>query len=277
MINFAGLLLLLESVVSKSFKRIDNASVALSPVDANNITYVFNLKSEHPFKILMISFLSMASLYLNTVFGNLTFSLNFLGLISISLYSRKVFTVIILSLNGPGKFLQPESMAVDSLNNIYVAEYSGKNIQKFDSNGNFIKMWGKLGSEKGQFVHLHDVSIDSKDNVYVTDGRENSRVEVFDSNGKFTQMWGSEGKNIGQFIEDHGIVTDSDANVYVVDTRNVRVQKFDSNGNFITMWGSLGCKDDQFLIPHDIAIDSEGKIYVTDSGKSHFRANYDCN
>ena len=118
-------------------------------------------------------------------------------------------------------------------------------------------MWGKLGSEKGQFVHLHGITIDSKDNVYVTDGRENSRVEVFESNGKFTQMWGSDGKNKGQFIEDHGIVTDSDANVYVVDTRNVRVQKFDS--------------------PHDIAIDSEGKIYVTDSVKSHFRANYDCN
>ncbi len=46
-----------------------------------------------------MSSLSMASLYLNTVFGNLTFNLNFLGLISISLYSRKVFTVIILSLN----------------------------------------------------------------------------------------------------------------------------------------------------------------------------------
>ena len=43
------------------------------------------------------------------------------------------------------------------------------------------------------------------------------------------------------------------------------------------MWGSLGCKDDQFLIPHDIAMDSEGYIYVTDSGKSHFRADYDCN
>jgi hypothetical protein len=43
------------------------------------------------------------------------------------------------------------------------------------------------------------------------------------------------------------------------------------------MWGSLGCKDDQFLIPHDIAIDSEENIYVTDSGKSHFRANYNCN
>ena len=43
------------------------------------------------------------------------------------------------------------------------------------------------------------------------------------------------------------------------------------------MWGLLGCKDDQFLIRNDIAMDSEGYIYVTDSGKSHFRANYDCN
>ena len=36
---------------------------------------------------------------------------------------------------GPGKFLQPESMGVDSMDNIYLAEYSGKNIQKFDNNG----------------------------------------------------------------------------------------------------------------------------------------------
>ena len=34
---------------------------------------------------------------------------------------------------GPSEFLQPESMDVDSLDNIYVAEYSRKNIQKFDS------------------------------------------------------------------------------------------------------------------------------------------------
>ena len=87
----------------------------------------------------------------------------------------------------------------------------------------------------------------------------------------------SEGKDEGPFIENHGIVVDSEGNVYVVDTRNVRVQKFDSDGNFITMWGELGYNNNQFLIPHDIAMDSEGSIYVTDSGKSHFRADYDCN
>jgi DNA-binding beta-propeller fold protein YncE len=112
--------------------------------------------------------------------------------------------------------------------------------------------------------------------VYVSDGRQNSRVSVFDDNGKFIKHWGSEGKDVGQFIENHGIVVDSEGNVYVVDTRNVRIQKFHSGGNFITIWRSLGCKDDQFLIPHDIAMDSKGYIYVTDSRKSHFRSNYDC-
>ena len=125
---------------------------------------------------------------------------------------------------------------------------------------------GKKGEKKGQFVHQHDITVDSQDNVYVTDGRENSRVSVFDSDGKFMKHWGSEGKDEGQFIENHGIVVDSEGNVYVVDTRIVRIQKFDSEGNFLTMWGSLGCKDDQFLIPRDIAMDSKGYIYVTDSG-----------
>ena len=88
-----------------------------------------------------------------------------------------------------------------------------------------LDMWGKEGSKKGQFVHLHDITVDSNDNVYVTDGRENSRVAVFDTNGKFLKHWGSEGKGEGQFIENHGIVVDLEGNVYVVDTRNVRVQK----------------------------------------------------
>src|SRR5215207_972611 len=99
MITLEGKSLLLESI-NKSFTRIDNASVALKPVKANNITYVFSLKSEQPFNILIISSLSIASLCLNTVFGYLTFSLNFFGFISISLNSRKVFAVIILSLKA---------------------------------------------------------------------------------------------------------------------------------------------------------------------------------
>jgi DNA-binding beta-propeller fold protein YncE len=44
------------------------------------------------------------------------------------------------------------------------------NIQKFASDGKFItKWWGYEGTGDGQFWLAHDISIDSSDNVYVTD------------------------------------------------------------------------------------------------------------
>ena len=126
------------------------------------------------------------------------------------------------------------------------------------------------------FVHLHDVTVDSNNSVYVTDGRNNSYIAKFDDKGNFEKKWGGFGYGNGHFVENHGIVTDKEGNVYVVDTRNVRIQKFNSEGEFISKWGSLGCQDDQFLIPHDIAIDSSGNIYVSDSGNVHFRAQKTC-
>ena len=44
-----------------------------------------------------------------------------------------------------------------------------KSIQKFDSDGNFITKWGSGGTDDGQFWLLHDIAIDSSDNVYVVD------------------------------------------------------------------------------------------------------------
>jgi streptogramin lyase len=174
-----------------------------------------------------------------------------------------------------GQFIKPWGVAVDSNDNVYTSDQDNPEIQKFSNDGKFLMKWNSY-SPGMQFVHLHDIIVDSKDSVYVTDGRNNSRVAKFDDQGNFITKWGSFGSGNSRFIEDHGIATDKSGNVYVVDTRNVRIQKFDSQGNFITKWGLLGCRDDQFLIPHDIAIDSSGNIYVTDSGNVHFLAGKTC-
>jgi len=48
--------------------------------------------------------------------------------------------------------------------------------------------WGSRGSGPGQFQLPHNVAVDARGRVYVTD-RDNRRVEVFDANGKFLNQW----------------------------------------------------------------------------------------
>jgi sugar lactone lactonase YvrE len=42
-------------------------------------------------------------------------------------------------------------------------------IQKFDSNGNFITMWGSLGCNDNQFLIPHDITLDPNGNIYISD------------------------------------------------------------------------------------------------------------
>ena len=133
---------------------------------------------------------------------------------------------------GDGEFNAPLSLAIDSSDNVYVADFGNARVQKLDSNGKFIRKWGKLGIEDHQFGALSGIAVDSSGNVYVTN-KTNQRVQKFSSDGKFITKWGSEkgwptrgGDGEGEFNEPSGIAVDRDGNVYVADTKNNRIQIF---------------------------------------------------
>lgn len=42
-------------------------------------------------------------------------------------------------------------------------------IQKFSSDGTFIRKWGSTGCGTDEFLIPHDITIDSLDNVYISD------------------------------------------------------------------------------------------------------------
>ena len=147
---------------------------------------------------------------------------------------------------------------------VYVAEQSNDRIQKFTSEGKFIKKWGKGGSGDGDFNLPRGIAIDSQGNVYVADSN-NCCIQKFTSEGKFITKWGKRGSGDGEFDCPTGIAIDSQGNVYVTDSYNHRIQKFTSEGKFITKWGDLGSSSGMFRSPQGIAIDSEGNIYVADT------------
>jgi DNA-binding beta-propeller fold protein YncE len=142
---------------------------------------------------------------------------------------------------------------------------------KFYSNGSIVESIGSKGTCPGQFYGPHGISIDSHNNIYITD-MHNSRVRVFDSKGTFLSEWGSFGDGAGQFSDSApGIAVDMSDHVFVVDKINGRVQLFDTKGNYLAAWGSPGKSIEQLNKPKDIAVDNHGGIYITDTRNSRMQ------
>jgi DNA-binding beta-propeller fold protein YncE len=93
----------------------------------------------------------------------------------------------------------PEGLSVDFAGDVYVADFFGYRIQKFDSNGKFITKWGSGQPDSGdgkfgldRWGGPSDVAVDNRGHVYVVEAG-NNRIQKFDSNGKFITKWGNEG------------------------------------------------------------------------------------
>lgn len=80
--------------------------------------------------------------------------------------------------NGHGQFYYPHGVAVDTSDNVYVADTRNHRIQKFTSDGTFIMSWGSQGSGEGQFDEPFDVTVDASGNIYVAD-LLNHRIQKF--------------------------------------------------------------------------------------------------
>ena len=85
-------------------------------------------------------------------------------------------------------------------------------IVKFDSDGNFIKSWGRLGSGPGEFRTPHGLALDSQGRLFVAD-RGNNRIQIFDQDGNFLEEW-------TQFSRLSGIYIDADDMLYGADSES---------------------------------------------------------
>jgi DNA-binding beta-propeller fold protein YncE len=83
----------------------------------------------------------------------------------------------------------PTDVAIGPEGDVFVSDGYGNNrIVHFTKDGKFVKEWGSLGVQPGQFSIPHSIAADSKGRLYVAD-RNNARVQVFDPSGKFLAEW----------------------------------------------------------------------------------------
>src|SRR5262249_16306428 len=143
------------------------------------------------------------------------------------------------------------SVRVDSHDNVWVADKGSDMVVRFDPAGRVTRVFGRkeeasdegahplphpnppLPPENGLFRQVTDVTWDSQDNVYISDGYINSRIAKYDRDGNWVGSWGSPGSGPGQLNTPHSIAADHHDRIYVADRGNRRIQVFDTAGKLL--------------------------------------------
>ncbi|TMP99839.1 MAG: ABC transporter permease subunit, partial [Verrucomicrobia bacterium] len=127
---------------------------------------------------------------------------------------------------GLGEFNKPRSVAVDSQDNLYVVDMTGR-VQKFSSEGTFLSFWQMPQTDKGK---PKGMCRDEKGDIVVLEPHY-SRVNHFTPGGKLVAQWGAPGTNSGELAFPRSVVMNSRGDVFVSEYGlTERVQQFTARG-----------------------------------------------
>ncbi len=170
----------------------------------------------------------------------------------------------------PSTFNEPWGVAVGPDGSVYVTDTWNHRVQKFTSDGQFVKTWGTFGqgTQTDTFYGPRGIAVDAQGRVYVVD-TGNKRIVVFDANGTYVTQFGSQGLQPGQFDEPVGITVDSNGVVYVADTWNQRIQTFQPSADGSTFtplkqWDVAAWYGQSLDNKPFIAVDNKGHVFITD-------------
>lgn len=119
-----------------------------------------------------------------------------------------------------------------------------------------LNTWGTKGKGDGEFNAPIGIAINAKDELYVTEFR-NNRVQKFDAAGKFLTKFDVEPMPGGIAVSPHG-------EIFVAPMMLHKICVYDDTGKLLRTWGKQGTDDGEFDQPGGIAVAPDGTIYVAD-------------
>jgi hypothetical protein len=127
--------------------------------------------------------------------------------------------------SGPGQFDMPNSVAVDSRGDVYVADLGNKRIQVFDNDGNFKSQIAGVGAPWAICISpgAHQYLYSSNSNP--PDSMDNGEVYRMELDGKVLGKFGTAGKLLKEFGTVNEIDCRNPNTLYLGELTNWRVQK----------------------------------------------------
>jgi sugar lactone lactonase YvrE len=208
-------------------------------------------------------------------------------------FAGDTLTAVGSNLNGP------LDVAVDSKNNVYIADTNNANVRMITASTGVINtIAGSTAIVSGAvviaFAYAGDggtaitaslagpagVAIDSSGNIYIATYADN-RIRKVDSKGNISTFAGNSGYGFAgdggpalsaQLAAPRGICLDSGGNLYLADRWNNRVRKIAGNnistiaGNGLANFGGDGgpASSAQLSYPDGVAVDNAGNVYISD-------------
>ncbi|CAF1224557.1 unnamed protein product, partial [Didymodactylos carnosus] len=183
--------------------------------------------------------------------------------------------VINIDSSGSTQVSAPYDVAIDSNQNIYVADYNNQRVQQWQSgqkNGSTIAgVTGQGGNGFNQFNRPTSVFVDTNGNLYVAD-RDNYRIQRWAPNsviGVTVAGGNGLGNSLTQFGPSYSIYVDANMSIYISDYQYHRVVKWVSgapNCTVVAGGNGAGSSLTQLHNPIGITVDTTtGNLYAADS------------
>lgn len=185
----------------------------------------------------------------------------------------------------------PHGIVKDSLGNLFITDKSNHVIRKVNADGE-VSVFAGTGiagdtdgnSIKAQFSSPTGITIDTEDNLYITD-YANHKIKKITIDGYVTTLAGSgesgfkDGTALeAEFKQPYDLTVSNDGTIYISDSDNHRIRKLDTLGEVTTLAGSgsSGFQDGygeyaQFNSPRGIEVDSDDNLYIADFGNNRIR------
>lgn len=191
---------------------------------------------------------------------------------------------------GTAQIDDPEGLAVDAQNNLYIADYAEEAIRKIGTDGKIshvagtgnLTAAGDGGPAASATLDPADIAIDTQGNLLVAD-RWNNRIRKIGQDGKISTIIGNGhsgyagdgGPASGAILSGPAsIAVDSQNNLFIADEGNAVIRRVEASSGIITTVagtgksfpasGGSGPARGIAMDPRRVRVDAQGSLIVTD-------------
>ncbi|MBA4364829.1 MAG: hypothetical protein C0398_02340 [Coprothermobacter sp.] len=158
--------------------------------------------------------------------------------------------------SGRGQLQYPADVAVDSVGNVYIADFFGNKVVKYGADGLVVMEFGSEGRGSGQFEGPAGIAVLPDGSIWVAD-QLNDRLEQFTATGTYVTAVTGISRPAG--------MTSAGLFPYVVASGDSAVYRL-SGTKAVRVFAAAGDAENLITSAADLAVDAKGNIYVADRG-----------